>query len=63
MIFTEIVGVAIVEEHIEMTTSEKRSLIHYLAVLDSFCMKHIDTALLKMILSQSEYDDRKIMAL
>ena len=60
--FTDIVGVAIVDKNIEMTTSEKRSLIHYLAVIDCYCMQHIGTVLSKMIFSQNYSNDRNIMA-
>ena len=55
-----IVGVAIVEKTIVMTKGEERSLIHYLVVSPEFCLKNIGTAMLKMIMIQSEYENKKL---
>ena len=45
-----------------MTKGEERTLIHYLVVHPEHRQKNIGTALLKIIMSQSEYENNKIMA-
>ena len=57
-----VVGVAIVEKPIVMIKCEERSLTHYLVVSPEYCLINIGTATLKMIMSQSEYENKKIMA-
>ena len=46
-----------------MTKGEERSLIHYLVVSPDYRQKNIGTALLKIVMSQSVYDNKTIMAI
>ena len=59
---SQIIGVSIVEQDIVMTKGEERPLIHYLVVHPEHRHKNIGTALLKIIMNQSEYYNKNIMA-
>ena len=48
---------------VKMTTGNDRSLIHYLCVLPEIRRQNVGTTMLKMIMSQDEYENRKIMAM
>ena len=58
----EVVGVAIIEKDVQMTSGNNRSLIQYLLVNPDTRLQHVGTAMLKMIMIQPEYVDREIMA-
>ena len=57
-----IVGVTIVEQTMHMTKGTDCTLIHYISINPSFCRKYLGAAMLKMIMNQPEYDNRKIVA-
>ena len=57
-----VVGVAIIEKDVQMTSGKNRPLIHYFIVKPDICTQHIDTAMLKIIMRQRAYVDCKIMA-
>ena len=58
----KMVGVTIVEKTVHMTQGLDRTLIHYICVEPTVFRQCIGTSMLKMIMNQPEYENRKIMA-
>ena len=57
-----IVGVAMIEKNVRMTTGQDCTLIHYLYIKPGIRHQNIGIIVLKTIISQPEYINRKIMA-